>query len=1253
MAADAATSGGVAPTSVENSALFNNANSESLSRTPSSAGNRKTWTFSHWIYKASISGAYEYFSAGDNNTNHTSCRDVGNGQLNYRHQDGGAVNDNLIPSRLLRDNAWYHVVWAVDTTQSVAFDRVKIYINNELQTIYATSNYPAQDADTDMNSTEPTFVGARTSGPDSFYPGYMAETVLIDGLQLSPSSFGEYDTTGLYWTPKSSTVIKELTFGTNGFYLDNTTNAETDASGEGNNLTNNNTVVTSTHTPSHLDSLYNQLDRSYAALSNGNRTSTGNGYWGNRRLVLPMGTGKWYTEFTCAGAGYIMIGVGNNQVVSYTNASAGQQTGGYQYFSTGGTMYKNNTSSSYGTAWASGTNVIGVAFNGDIGALWFSLNGTWQASATISEVAAGTTTNAAATSLTGGEYSLWTAVLQSGGTVISKEEADFSYTIPTGFTSVTSTNLAATTSRTASDTNKYFQTTLYEGNGAGQRVGAFQPFDNTFTVGNSALFNSTNYLARTPDSTSNTKTATFSKWFKPSDVASDDSLFACWKSTSPLSFFGFYIQAAGPLFVFNYTSGSYDWYLETTRKFKDVTEWTHFMFQVDTTQSTSSDRAKIFVNGVQETVLTNATYPSLNFANYFNTDTVPNYIGPRNGSGGSMGPEGYGAETALVDGTAYAPSYFGETDTSTNRWVPKALTGITWGTHGFYQDYADSDNLGDDESGNGNDFTNNGTVTQTTDSPTTNFGTLAVNGGACTITNGNRTNQGASGGYGHAVSGLSFKHEKIFCAIIVVDGGSGATVNTGMSVVPDTYVPLTSDGSNTGTFANIQTYGTTLRVIPDIPGTVPAVIGHSIAVADGDYLTCAVDPDQGNIWFGFYDTSAGTHQYLPSTVGGTAGNPADGTLPTVTGRNFNSYAGIRIQTSGSSTGSKSTLCLASGDLPISPPTDFLTFQQDNLTGTEQFQSAFSWIKNRDATDNHMLFDRVRGATKDWHTNTGDIQVTNVNTVQRFLEAGVQVGNDVEVNTASESYVLWNWMIENTGSGASNEAGSINTISTLVDQTLGLSISTYTGTGNTATVGHGLGVTPSFVIIKVIDTAASGGYGSFPKFMSANYNLYLTGTSGQDAGNAFDTSENSSTVVGLTGSSNATNGVGRGYVMYAFAPSQFISIGSYEGNGSANGAFIPTLNSLGVPIQPVWAITKSIDSTSGWNIYDKERLGYNPENAHLVANATTVESTADDLDIVTGGLKMRIATDPNVANTSGYMAIGTPIIDVDGRIIAGR
>jgi hypothetical protein len=300
----------------------------------------------------------------------------------------------------------------------------------------------------------------------------------------------------------------------------------------------------------------------------------------------------------------------------------------------------------------------------------------------------------------------------------------------------------------------------------------------------------------------------------------------------------------------------------------------------------------------------------------------------------------------------------------------------------------------------------------------------------------------------------------------------------------------------------------------------------------------------------------------------------------------------------------------------------------------------------------MLFDRVRGVTNDLHSNDTAVQVTNNETLQSFLAGGVQVGNDVEVNTANESYALWNWMFENTGSGASNEDGSINTTSTLVDTTLGMSISTYTGTGANATLGHGLGVVPEMVICKGLDTVNH--WVVYHKALGNTSALLLNATNAKQSADAKwwnNTTPTSSLVsLGTAGDSNASTKL---FVMYAFAPSQFISIGSYEGNGNADGSFIPTLNSLGVPIQPVWAMTKSADSTSEWDIYDNKRLGYNVENAHLDANATTVESTADNLDIVTGGLKMRIATDPNVAETYVYMAIGTPIIDTDGRIIAGR
>jgi hypothetical protein len=289
----AASAGGESLVEIGNSALFDSANSEYLSRTPSSAGNRDTWTISYWVYKTYISGARAFFTAGSNNTNVTELRDQGTGILEYRHQDGGSITDSIITTAVFRDIGWYHIVWAVDTTQAVESSRVILYVNGERITDFSTANYPAQNADTDVNATVPTNIGART-GPDEHWSGYMAEAVLIDGLQLTPTSFGQYDSTGTFWTPKSSAEIKALTFGTNGFYLDNTTNAETDASGNGNNFTNNNTVTTSTHTPTNLNALWNPLSTvglttRFPQLSAGNTTAGFSGSTSARAmLTLPV-----------------------------------------------------------------------------------------------------------------------------------------------------------------------------------------------------------------------------------------------------------------------------------------------------------------------------------------------------------------------------------------------------------------------------------------------------------------------------------------------------------------------------------------------------------------------------------------------------------------------------------------------------------------------------------------------------------------------------------------------------------------------------------------------------------------------------------------------------------------------------------------------------------------------------------------------------------------------------------------------------
>ena len=152
---------------------------------------------------------------------------------------------------------------------------------------------------------------------------------------------------------------------------------------------------------------------------------------------------------------------------------------------------------------------------------------------------------------------------------------------------------------------------------------------------------------------------------------------------------------------------------------------------------------------------------------------------------------------------------------------------------------------------------------------------------------------------------------------------------------------------------------------------------------------------------------------------------------------------------------------------------------------------------------------------------------------------------------------------------------------------------------------------------------------------------------------WDTSGNTSTLIELGTDSEAVNKSGQPYNFIAFAPSQFISIGKYTNNNNSDGPMVSTLSSLGIPLQPVWVLTKTLASAS-WMIFDNKRIGYNPDNNNLLADTTVVENTADKIDIVSGGFKLRTNLDPNYStSTTVYMAIGTPIIDTDGRIIAGR
>ncbi len=201
---------------VDNSLRFNDGSSDYLNRTPSSASNRKTWTFSSW-FKISGGSSSRFFTAQTDGNNIVDFSVETNGTLYLGIYEGGSWKE-LVPNRLFRDfSSWYHFVIACDTTQGTASNRLKLYVNGEQITSFATEVYASQNYDTAINNNVVHRIGAYVNNGLTF-DGYMAEVCFIDGSQLAADSFGEFDSDSpTIWKPID---VSGLTFGTNGFYLE-------------------------------------------------------------------------------------------------------------------------------------------------------------------------------------------------------------------------------------------------------------------------------------------------------------------------------------------------------------------------------------------------------------------------------------------------------------------------------------------------------------------------------------------------------------------------------------------------------------------------------------------------------------------------------------------------------------------------------------------------------------------------------------------------------------------------------------------------------------------------------------------------------------------------------------------------------------------------------------------------------------------------------------------------------------------------
>jgi hypothetical protein len=391
-----------------------------------------------------------------------------------------------------------------------------------------------------------------------------------------------------------------------------------------------------------------------------------------------------------------------------------------------------------------------------------------------------------------------------------------------------------------------------------------------YEVANSLRFNdgSSDYLNRTP-SGGNYKVATFSAWFKRSSLGSEQHLIS-FRSNDNLQF-NIKFQSDDCIRLTDYGFAT-NMKLVTNRKFRDTSAWYHIVASFDSTQSTASDRANLWINGVQETSFSTETYPSQNGSMQMNGNVSSNLVGAYSSSFYYF--DGYMTEVVWIDGTQLDETSFGEFDSDTGIWKPIDVSDLTFGTNGFYLDFEDSSALGNDVSGNDNDFTVNNltSIDQTTDTCTNNFCTLnplhfgTAGTSNTALSEGNLKFVSTQGGspYPYYISTMAVSEGKWYAEFKFVSSDSG-TAGIGNGVA-DQYA-----GNN----AYDYSYYFDGRLYNNGSGEST---GYS-AISNNDILGCALDLDNNKIYFHIN----GTYQASGDPTAGTGGKSITASVSNGTG----------------------------------------------------------------------------------------------------------------------------------------------------------------------------------------------------------------------------------------------------------------------------------------------------------------------------------------------------------------------------------
>ena len=576
-----------------------------------------------------------------------------------------------------------------------------------------------------------------------------------------------------------------------------------------------------------------------------------------------------------------------------------------------------------------------------------------------------------------------------------------------------------------------------------------------YDIDNSCRFNADDdsELTRSPGTPTSTQKGTISVWTKfdvklsPAAPADYDwcGIISNYSDNDNRIYFAIVNRTVDEyyLIVYGKVGGSANIDLRSTMSLRDPSAWYHLVVSYDTTQVTAADRIKIYVNGVQVTAFDTETYPAQNAIIRWNGEA--NLQVGRRYAGGSLGTyNGYLTEFHYIDGQALTTASFGETNEDTNQWVPIKYAG-TYGDNGFFLEFKNSAALGTDTSGNGNNFTptNVAATDQVPDSPTNNFSTMNP----------------------LPTQTLPLSEGNLWVSTSVAESAS----NTIGMESGKWYFEMLPDSSS---FSLAIINNPEQRVGASASGTVIVIDGGAdvntpnstedsdtfTSAASGDIYGFALDVDAKTV--DFYQNNTKVVEASSFTIDPPyfLGVDRDSGITVTQKMNFgadSSFAGQKTAQGNQDGNSK-------GDFYYAPPSGYLALCTDNLptpsielsgenfnthlyTGNDSaanaqtgigFQPDLVWIKERDGTAFHSLFDSVRGRASGISSNDTMAASTSPagDDFASFDSDGFTVGEVNDWNSTNKSgalIVAWNWKAGGTptvdnsaGAGATPTAGSV-------------------------------------------------------------------------------------------------------------------------------------------------------------------------------------------------------------------------------------